>query len=123
MSTTPVIIACFVVAVAAWLHHAIAEHHWLHIVAHKVDPGHVVPETRHDSMWHAMSHGMRIAVDIALLTAAACLGIAWQLERAATTVIIAAGMIAWLAWLATAAVSRVIGRRHRHPLPNSDLED
>ena len=117
MSTTPVILACFAVAVVAWLHHAIAEHHWLHHIAHKVNPAHAVPETRHDSMWHAMSHGMRIAVDIALLAAAACLGIAWQLERTAATVIIAVGMIAWLAWLASTAVSRAIGAPPPSPAP------
>jgi ABC-type Fe3+ transport system permease subunit len=121
MSTTPVIVACFAVAVIAWLHHAIYEHHWLKIIAHKVSPAVAVPETRHDSMWHAMSHGMRIAVDLALIAAAVCLGIAWQLERTATTVVIVAGMITWLAWRAAIATSRAIGRRHQ-PRPEPDLE-
>lgn len=122
VSTNPIIAACFIVAVVAWLHHAIAEHHWLHIIAHKVNRAHEVPETRHDSMWHAMGHGIRIAVDIALLTAAACLGVAWQLERTATTVVVVIGTITWLFWMAAKAVSRTLGRRHA-PRPDPDLED
>jgi hypothetical protein len=122
VSTTPVIIACFVIAVVAWLHHAIAEHHWLHIIAHQVSPAHKVPETRHDSMWHAMGHGARMWVNAGLLAAAILLGCAWQLERTATAVVVAIGTLTWAAWMGARSVSKALGQRRRLE-PDSDPED
>jgi hypothetical protein len=122
MSLTPVIVACFAVAVAAWLHHAVAEHHWHLHIAHWVSPRVEIPETRHDSMWHAMGHGARLGVDAGLLGAAVLLGTAWQLERTATTVAVVTGTIAWLSWLGARGVSKALGQRHRTD-PDTELED
>jgi hypothetical protein len=124
VNVTPVIIACFIIATVAWLHHAIAEHHWLHIIAHKVNPAHEIPETRHDSMWHAMGHGARMWVNAGLAAAAILLGLAWQLEQTATAVVVATGTLAWAGWMGTRAVSKALGQRHRHvPGPGPGLEE
>lgn len=114
----PVMLALLGLAAAGMLYHSVTEHHLHLLIARKVSPDTEVPPTRHDTGWHAMSHGKRFWVDVAMLAAAACLGLAWQVERTATT----AGVILALAcagiWLAARRVSRTVGpREHRKRVP------
>lgn len=119
----PVMIALLALAISGWLYHAVTEHHLHLVIARKVTPGTVVPATRHDTGWHAMSHRARTGANIAMLAAAACLGLAWQLERTAT----AAGIVIILAcggaWLAARGMSRAIGQRRQHRRAPLDPEE
>jgi hypothetical protein len=108
-------LAGLAVVVAAAGYHGVTEHHWhLHYFWRYVRPGIVIPETRHDTRWHAMSHRARYAVNAAMAAAALGLGLAWQLAPAATTITVIIAIAAGAAALGARALSRVLGERH-HP--------
>jgi hypothetical protein len=90
-----IVILAVSVLVLRWLHHAVADHHG-HLKALRViRPRTRVPATRHDSWWHGLPRARRAAVDAALLLAAACAGLAWQLspQVAAVVLILAAAAV------------------------------
>jgi hypothetical protein len=119
----PVMIALLGLAAAAWLYHCVTEHHVHLVIARKVSPSVVVPATRHDTRWHAMSHQARAGANLAMLAAAAGLGLGWQLERTATAAGAAVIMLLAAGWLAVRVLSRAIGTRQHRRTADPDLEE
>ena len=108
----PVIFGVLLIALASG-YHAVTEHHVHKRIAHLVNPRVVIPETRHDSRWHAASHGLRWAVNAAMLGAAVTLGLAWGLSPRITTVCVIIAVAAFFAAVAVRGISARLGRRHQ----------
>lgn len=109
-------------AVAAWLWHAVTEHHVHLVIARMVSPSVTVPPTRHDTMWHGLSHGRRLAADAAIVLAAACTGAAWRLAPAVTLISVVIACAAVIVLGATKSLGRVIGARPRPGLRRRSRE-
>lgn len=99
--SAPVVWAIVIVLAGAWLYHTLVDHHGHLALLKVVRPSTVVPETRHDSKWHAMGHPRQLAVNILLTGAAILLGLAWELSPyvAAVVVIMWVAVTGILAWM------------------------
>lgn len=109
---TPYAVSLAAVLTVAWAYHGITEHHWLRVLLRLAEPRTVVPPVRHESRWHAMNHGTRFAVDLALAAAAIAIGTAWKMQPRITVItLIAAAVIAVAAVTARKATKALGGRR------------
>jgi hypothetical protein len=86
------------VAAAAAVWHALTEHHVHLRLLRSVRPGTVVPQTSHDSWWHALPRGRRIIVQAALTAAGLGAGIACETAPAVgipvfAGIVVAAGVL------------------------------
>ena len=119
----PYAIAGIAVLIAAAGYHGVTEHHWhLRYFWRYARPGTVIPRTRHDTRWHAMSHAARWTHDAGMIIVAGFLGTGWRLEPKVTTYAVAAVIVIAVTWLGARAVSRTFGERRRHP-EHEYLED
>jgi hypothetical protein len=106
--------AVLLILVAAAVYHGVTEHYWhLRYFWRYARPGIVIPETRHDTRWHAMGHAARWAYDAGMLIAAGFLGTAWRLEPRFTVYAVAAVTVTGVVWLGARTLSRTFGER-RH---------
>ena len=103
----PVVWAVVIVLLGAWLYHVIADHHGHLVLLKVIRPSVTVPETRHDSKWHAMSHPRRLLVNALLVAAAILIGLAWMLSP-----YVAAAMVT-----GTGVTIAILGWMHSHPQP------
>jgi hypothetical protein len=122
VNADPVVVAGVLLVIAASAYHAVTEHHVHLRVARLVNPAVVVPETRHDTRWHAMTHRQRWYVNGGMIVMAIALGLAWRVQPRVTTISVVIVFIAAAAALIARAVSRAIGSRHRAG-PDTDQED
>lgn len=120
MNADPAVVFGVLLVIAAGGYHAVTEHHVHLKIAHLVNRNVAVPETRHDTRWHAMNHGQRGAVNAGMIAAAFALGLAWRLAPKITTICVTIAIVAAAAALIARAVSKALGQRHR---PDTDPED
>jgi hypothetical protein len=110
----PAAVILAVLGAGAVGYHLVAAHKIHRVIAHRFRPAITVPQTGHDARWHALGFRRRAAVDAAMIGAALCLGVAWQLDRTA----MAAGAVfcaaAIVVGVAGRRLSRILGARH-HP--------
>lgn len=109
--SAPVVWAIVIVLMGGWLYHALADHHGHLVLLKLVRPAVVVPETRHDSKWHAMSHPRRLLVNALLVGAAILAGLAWELSP----YVAAAVITGWAVTTAILVSMRRAGRDGLHP--------
>ena len=107
--SAPVVWAVGIFLLGGWLYHTLADHHGHLVLLKVVRPSTAVPEIRHDSKWHVMSHPRRLAVNAMITGAAVLVGLAWELSPyAAAIVVTGSGVtLAILTWM------------RRHPQPGS----
>jgi len=120
LDLAPIVVFGILLVIAAGGYHAVTEHHVHLRILHLVNPRVEVPETRHDSRWHAMGHGQRALANTGMIVAAACLGVAWRLAPGITTICVTIAIAAAAAALLARAVSKALGQRHG---TDTDLED
>jgi hypothetical protein len=104
------------IVIGAGVYHAVTEHHVHLRIAHAVSPRVEVPPTRHDTRWHAMTHGQRACVNAGMIAMAVMLGLAWGLAPQVTTVCVAVMTACAVTAAVARAVSRSLGQR-RQPDP------
>jgi hypothetical protein len=107
----PVAVAGVLIIIIAGGYHAVTEHHVHLKIAQLVNPRIEVPQTRHDSRWHGMSHLQRAGVNGGMVIMAIALGVAWRIQPQATTVCAAIIVIAAAAALVSRAIGNKLGRR------------
>lgn len=116
--SAPVVWAVIIVLLGAWLYHTLADHHGHLVLLKVIRPKTVVPETRHDSKWHAMSHPRRLLVNVMLTGAAVLTGLAWELSPyVAAVIVIGSGVVAVIFWW-----MRRAGLPGTHPHENRETE-
>jgi hypothetical protein len=69
--------------------HAIAEHHVHLRLLHRIRPRTVVPVTAHHAWWHTLTRARRLAIQGALLLAAAAFAVAYPLAPDVVTIVFA----------------------------------
>jgi hypothetical protein len=114
--SAPVVWAVIIVLMGGWLYHALVDHHGHLVLLRIVRPSTAVPETRHDSKWHAMSHPRRLLVNVMLTGAAILTGLAWELSP-----YVAAAVV--IAWAVTAAVLVFVRRAGQPGAHSHEIRD
>ena len=113
-----VVIAVAVVMTAAWLYHAVTEHHYHLVLLHVIRSSTVVPPATHDTRWHAMSHPRRLLVDALLIGAAILAGLAWELSPYMVAVLAVIAGIIFTGW----TIIRVLDRKNEVRRPGKVTE-
>lgn len=109
--SAPVVWVVVLFLAGAWLWHTLADHHGHLVLLRVIRPSTVVPETRHDSRWHAASHPRRLMANLLLTGAAILTGLAWELSPyAAAAMVIGSGIV-----LAILSYMRRAGRGSLRP--------
>lgn len=93
----PVMWGIVAVAAAATGWHAVTEHHWHLRLLRRFRPRTAVPETTHDTWWHALPKSRRVTVQAGLTLGGLAAGIAYEtlptVATAALGAMVAAGAL------------------------------
>jgi hypothetical protein len=94
------------VAAAAAVWHALTEHHAHLRLLRCVRPGTVIPQTTHDTWWHALPKSRRIIVQAALTVAGLGAGIACETVPAVGIAVLAGIVVAGAVLVAVRSAGR-----------------
>jgi hypothetical protein len=112
---TPYIWSVLIALALASAFHGVTEHHWHRQLWQCVQPGVFVPQPRHDTRWHGMSHPRRLLWTAVLLAAALLAGYCWTLQPAAAVLTFVFAAVIVVTAIAARAGSRSIGERRPGP--------
>jgi hypothetical protein len=102
---TAVLWAITAVAAAAAVWHAVTEHHVHLRLLRRLRPGTVVPQTTHDTWWHALPASGRVIVQAALTAAGLGAGIACAAAPMVAITVLAGIVVAGAVLVAVRAAS------------------